>query len=336
MDFAIERSTRTSRLAALCFAPLLLALIAAPYWADRGVLSLMVEFFYFLALAQSWNLLAGFAGVVSLGQQAFIGLGGYTLFFLTVTRDWHPMAALCVAGMVGAAVAVPGAALVFRLQGPYLAIGTWVMAEALRLGFSQVASLGAGSGISLPVSVAKAMVVAPLSRDGVLYLLALALALAATFGAYWLLRSRQGLALTAIRDNEGAARSSGVDSRRVKLFVFVAAGFASSLTGALIYLTKLRISPSAAFDVNWTSYLIFIVVIGGIGTIEGPVIGAAVFFLLRQYLADLGSWYMIILGGIAVLVMLQLPAGLWGSFARRFDVQILPTRRRLTPGKEGA
>jgi branched-chain amino acid transport system permease protein len=329
MKVVVQRSTTTSRVATVAFVPVVIALLLAPAWAGRGGLSLLVEFFFYLALAQLWNLLAGFAGVVSLGQHAFIGLGGYMLFLLAKLGHIHPFAALLLAGLIGAAVALPVAALVFRLHGAYLAIGTWVIAEIFRLGFSQITSLGAGSGISLSVAIVKSVDIPPLGRDGVLYLIALVLALASNFGAYWLLCSRAGLALTAIRDNETAARSSGVDSRRIKLFIYVATALGTSLVGALIYLAKFRISPAAAFDINWTSYIIFIVVIGGIGTLEGPIAGTAFFFVLREYLANLGSWYLILLGAVAVVVMLKMPLGIWGWFSREFDVYIFPTRRRL-------
>lgn len=329
MTISVERSTRVSRIAAIGFALITAVMLTAPLWCGRGQLSMLVEFFCFLTLAQLWNLLAGYAGVISLGQQAFLGLGGYAFFFLVMISGWHPMLALVVAGVVGALVAIPGAAIVLRLQGAHLAIGTWVVAEVFRLVFSEVTVLGAGSGISLPVAVARAIDVPVLRRDGVLYLLSLGLAVLSIALPYWLLCTRHGLALTAIRDNETAARTSGVDSFRVKLAAFVATGFGTALTGAVIYLDKLRISPTAAFDANWTSYVIFIVIIGGIGTLEGPIVGTIVFFVLRQYLSDLASWYLIILGCIAVAVMLKMPTGLWGAFSRRFDILLFPTRRRL-------
>src|SRR5262249_8141539 len=159
---------------------------------------------------------------------------------------------------------------------------------------------------SLPVQVASTLNAPVLGRDGVIYLLSLVIAVLSVALSYGLLCTRYGLALTSIRDNEKAARTCGVDSARLKLLVFVGAAFGTALTGALIYLTKLRISPNAAFDPNWTSYLIFIVVIGGIGTIEGPIVGTIVFFLLREYLSDFGSWYLITLGGLAVVVMLKM------------------------------
>ena len=124
-------------------------------------------------------------------------------------------------------------------------------------------------------------------------------------------------------------RPLGVDNFRTKLLVYVIAAFGTSAIGALIYLTKLRITPSAAFDINWTTTVIFIVVIGGIGTIEGPIIGTIVFFLLREPLAEFGSWYLMLLGATAVVIMLKAPEGLWGLIARRYDLHFFPVQRQL-------
>ena len=145
-----------------------------------------------------------------------------------------------------------------------------------------------------------------------------------------LLRSRYGLALKAIRDSELAARCSGIDVTRTKVLVYVVTAFATGMVGALIFLQKLRISPDAAFSVNdWTAFVIFITVIGGIGRIEGPIIGTAVFFLLRQTLADLGTLYLMMLGLVAILVMLAAPKGLWGLIVERFGWQVFPLERRV-------
>lgn len=116
---------------------------------------------------------------------------------------------------------------------------------------------------------------------------------------------------------------------RTKLSVYVIASFGAGLTGALIYLNLLRISPDAAFTVNWTAFMIFIVVIGGIGTIEGPIVGTLVFFLLREFLAEYGSWYLMLLGLVAVAVVLRYPQGLWGLIADRWDVRFFPVQRRV-------
>jgi branched-chain amino acid transport system permease protein len=332
MNVTVERSTRVSRIATVCFCVVIVVLLSAPWWCGRGELSMLVEFFYYLAIAELWNLLAGYAGVISLGSQGFIGLGGYSLFFFALNLGWHPMLALGLALIVGIIVALPAAAIILRLHGAYLAIATWVLAEVARLGFSELTSLGAGSGRSLDVSIVRRLELPFLSRDGILFLLALLCAVLTVALSYLLLCSKYGLALKSVRDNETSARSSGVNSYALKLQVFVATAASTTLIGALIYLTKLRISPASAFDINWTSNIIFIVIIGGIGTLEGPIIGTIVFFVLRQYLSDLGSWYLIILGALAVVIMLKMPRGLWGAFSDRFDVLLFPTRRNLVLG----
>ncbi len=153
---------------------------------------------------------------------------------------------------------------------------------------------------------------------------------------YRLLRSRHGLALSAIGDSEAAAESTGVDVLRTKFLIYVLTATATGMVGALIFLQKARISPDAAFSlVDWTAYVIFIVVIGGIGTMEGPIVGVAIFYLLQYYLAALGSWYLILLGALAVILMRFAPAGAWGLISRLFDVSLFPVRRRLIGQNSG-
>jgi branched-chain amino acid transport system permease protein len=172
-------------------------------------------------------------------------------------------------------------------------------------------------------------------REFEIYWLALGLTALVLAAIFALLRSRHGLALTAIRDNELAAQSNGIDVMRVKLIVYVLTAFGTAMVGALIFLQKLRISPDTAFSVNdWTAFVIFITVIGGIGRVEGPIIGTIVFFALRQALADLGSIYLLMMGAVAIVVMLWAPKGLWGLIAERFGWQALPLQRRLVPKEE--
>src|SRR5690242_21376146 len=149
----VEHATPSSRVGTTFIAAALVILAVAPYWGDRQTLRLLAEMFTFIALASLWNLLAGYAGLVSVGQQAFVGLGGYVLFALAMLLDVNPILAIFIAGPVGALVAVPVALLIFRLRGAYFAIGTWVVAEVFRLLASQISILGGGSGISLPASV---------------------------------------------------------------------------------------------------------------------------------------------------------------------------------------
>jgi branched-chain amino acid transport system permease protein len=308
----------------------LIALALAPFWGDRQTLRLLAEVYAFVALASLWNLLAGYAGLVSVGQQAFVGLGGYLLFWLVIVLGVHPVLAIFIAGPVAALIAIPVAALTFRLRGAYFAIGTWVVAEVFRLLASQISVLGGGSGISLPAAAVIAMAPTRQAREFEIYWLALALTVIVLAAIVALLRSRHGLALTAIRDNEVAAQSNGIGVVRIKYIVYVLVAFGTSMVGALIFLQKLRISPDTAFSVNdWTAFVIFITVIGGIGRIEGPIVGTIIFFIMRQTLADLGSLYLLIMGAVAIVVMLWAPKGLWGLIAERYGWQALPLRRHL-------
>lgn len=331
----VEHATRASRIGMTVLALLVVALAAAPLWADRASLRLLGEIFTFVALASLWNLLAGYAGLVSVGQQAFVGFGGYVLFAAAILFGVPPVAAIIVAGALAALLAVPVAALMFRLRGHYFAIGTWVVAEIFRLVAAQIGALGGGSGVSLPAGVITGIAATRAMREYIIYWLALGLAVLVVGGIVWLLRSRYGLALTAIRDNETAARSNGISVMRIKYLVYVATAAGTAMTGALIFLTKLRISPDTAFSVNdWTAFVIFITVIGGIGRVEGPLIGTVVFFLLRETLADLGSLYLLMLGAVAIAVMLFAPRGLWGFVADRFGWQAFPLERRLAHDTE--
>lgn len=311
------------------FAATAVALAALAFVLDAGQQSMLVEFFYFVALAQLWNILAGYGGFMSLGQQAYLGSGGYVLFALAIFFKMPPLASIVLAGLFAAGMACIVAFAVFRLAGPYLAIGTWVIAEVFRLAFSQASALGAGSGISIPLEAVRSLDLGWMSRDMLLYFVALLLAVAVNYGAYRMLRSKYGLALCAIRDNESAASTMGIHQRHLKFAVYVVISAAYGMMGAFIFLTKLRISPASAFDINWSGYIIFIVVIGGIGTLEGPIIGCIVYFLMRQYLADTGSTYLILLGLIGIVVMRFYPRGIWGELAARHGIAFLPTRWHL-------
>ena len=331
----IERSRRASRLFAVFGFLLVCLLVAAPFFGSRSVLYLLVEIFVYISLASLWNLLAGYTGLVSIGQQAFVGLGGYSLFALTIFTGMPPFLAVLAAGPIAALFAIPTGFVVFRFKGAYFAIGSWVVAEVYRLTFAQVSVLGGGSGTSLPVEIVQHIASSRTERDSVIYWTGLGIAVGVITVIYLVLRSRWGLALTAIRDSEAAAESVGVDNYRTKFLIYFLTAGATGSIGALISLQKLRISPDAAFSVNdWTAFVIFIVVIGGIGRMEGPVIGTILFFILREFFADLGSWYLMFLGLFAIVMMLITPKGIAGWLAERFDLQIFPLGRRIVFPKD--
>lgn len=323
--YAVSLGTRASRLGLLVAVVACAALFTMPFWAASSTMRLAIEMMCFLVLAQMWNLLAGYGGLISIGQQAFIGIGAYGLFMCANHLGVNPFAAVLLGGLVSAVLSLPVAALTFRLKGGYFAVGTWVVAEVCRLAVSNVQLLGGGSGQSLTAmrGIPKAF------RESTTFWLTAAIAVAMLALTYWVLRSRFGMALTAIRDSEAASKSQGIHVQKIKLYVFVLAAFGSGLVGALYYLNALRISPASAFDLNWVVIAIFIVVIGGIGTLEGPIVGTLVYFGLRELLADYGSWYLMALGLCAVIIMIKWPKGIWGAVQQRYDLRFFPVQRRV-------
>lgn len=319
---------------ALLLAALLLA--ALPVIASRALVQDVFGVLCLLVLALNWNMLAGFAGLVSVGQQAFVGIGAYTMFAAVILLGLDPLAGLLLGGLVAAAFSVPVAFFAFRLNGAYFAIGTWAVADIARLAFGQWRALGGGTGTSLPRDATRDMLgVAPLREllgisaaaavDALTYWLALALVLILLVASWLFLRSRMGLGLQAVRDNPVAARSVGIDPTRLKALVFVLAAFGTGLCGGLLFIQIGRVSPDAAFSLlDWTAFVIFIVVIGGIGTLPGPVVGVLVFYGLQRLLSDYGTVYLIALGLIGIAIMLFARRGLWGSFVERTGLDPLP------------
>jgi branched-chain amino acid transport system permease protein len=327
----VARDNRASRGALAAGLVLVATAATLPWWAPEGDASSwmrsFVEIACYFVFALMWNLLAGYGGMVSIGQQAFFGLGGYAMLVLGNFAGINPFLAVPLGALVAAAIAVPVSFVAFRLSGGYFAIGTWVIAEVFRLGVANVSAVGGGSGTSLTAlrGIERG------TREVATYGLALACTVAAVAGVYLFLRSKRGLALLAIRDNEIAAESQGIDVRGMKLAVYVVAALGSGLAGALYFLGNLRISPDAAFSVNWTAFAIFMVVIGGIGRIEGPIVGALVFWALNHFLSDYGTWYLLGLGLLAIVTTLGFRQGLWGWAQQRWAWSLFPTQRRLEP-----
>lgn len=323
--FDVSRATAASRAGAAVAIVLVGLLASFPWWAEQGWMREFNEIACYLIFAMMWNLLAGYGGMVSIGQQAFLGLGGYALVAMGNFGGVNPFVAVPIAALATMLVAYPVSKIAFRLQGGYFAIGTWVIAEVFRLSIANISAIGGGSGTSLTAlrGIEKA------TRVSVTFWLCLVSAVASVALVYWFLRSRQGLALLAIRDSEVASESQGVNVRATKLGVYMVAAFGAGLAGALYFLGNLRISPDAAFSVNWTAFTIFIVMIGGIGTIEGPIVGAVLFWLLSKYFSEYGTWYLVGLGLLAIVVTIRFPRGLWGWLSQRYDLHFFPVQRRL-------
>ncbi len=320
----VRRTQRSTKWTTLGLGVAVTVLAALPYLAYTTVTDRLVTFLILLTMASMWNLLAGYAGLVSVGQQAYIGLGAYAVLQLS---DWgvQPYLGVFLAAAVCALIALPTSLLAFRLRGDYFAVGTWVIAEVYRLLIVRDNTLGGGSGRSLTTLSGLDQVV----REAITYWVALAVAVLSLLGCHLLMRSRLGLALAAVRDDETAARGAGVDVGRAKRIVYLVAAAGGGAAGGVLLVSSLNVHPDAAFSVQWSAFMIFISVIGGIGHVEGPIIGAIVFFALQQIFADYGSWYLVLLGGLAVAGAVWLPGGLWGALRRRTGAQLFPLGYRV-------
>ncbi|WP_211881127.1 branched-chain amino acid ABC transporter permease [Pseudarthrobacter albicanus] len=316
---AVVRSGKAPKATGGLLAAAVVILAALPYVAFTGATSAMVTFFVLLIMASMWNLLAGFGGMVSVGQQAYVGVGAYTVLAFA-NLGMHPFLALPLAALTCAVFAIPTSWLAFRLRGDYFAVGTWVIAEVYRLVIIRFDSLGGANGKSLPGLSG----MDPVLRGALTYWAALAIAALTVTGCYLLMRGRTGLALTAVRDDETAARANGVGVTWSKRLVYLVSAAGCGAAGGILIIDSLSVQPNAIFSVQWSAYMIFIVILGGIGYLEGPLLGAIVFFVLQQLLAGYGSWYLIILGLIGVAGAVWLPHGLWGTITRTTGLQLFP------------
>jgi ABC-type branched-subunit amino acid transport system permease subunit len=340
---------------------LLLVLLALPLALDARsyVLHLLFTVFLFATFGHAWNLLAGYAGLLSFGNQVFVGLGGFALaivYYYTPLNHWSALPFATLAGLafawllavplserssggalwkpIGIAVALwllyellvwkypqadvfrsayvrrvsilllifLGALPLLRLQGAYFAVATWLVAASVATVFNEWEVVGAGGGMQIKSNVTL--------RE--LYYASLALLVVATAIIWRLLRSRYGLALTAVRDDEEAARTVGIDIRRMKTVVFLLAGAFTGTAAGLYYIDAVIITPPAAFDISWSAYFVFVVVAGGMGTLPGPIIGAAIYVALDRLLAGYAGKGLLVLGLASMAIMLVMPRGVMG------------------------
>jgi branched-chain amino acid transport system permease protein len=324
----VTRSRRSTLWAGVAAIILVAVLAYLPYVVYAHTTNLLVQFFSLLIMASMWNLLAGFAGLVSVGQQAFIGLGAYFVVALA-NQGMSPFTAIPVA-TVGAGVAgLLAWWLVSRLRSGYFAITMWVIASVCMLIIIQIGSLGSGTGIGLA-----GLTESPTDLTADTYWATLIVTVVVFVAIYWLLRSPVGLVLTAIRDDETGARSVGVRVGSARRLVFIVAALGCGAAGALYAISQQFIVPSAAFSVSFSAEMIFITIIGGIGTIEGPIVGTIVFFVLQQTLSQDGTWYFIILGLVAMAVAIWAPRGIWGVVQDKLGVRLFPVGYYLWPHGE--
>jgi branched-chain amino acid transport system permease protein len=317
--FRVARSRRNVAWTGAVALIVIVVLAMFPYIVYSGTTAILVQAFIVLTLASMWNLLAGYAGLVSVGQQAFVGLGAYFVLILAI-NGLSPFAALPVAVIGSGVAALPLWWLVSRLRSGYFAIATWVLAATVMLIIEKFSSIGGGTGMPLPGFSG----MDPTLLTAYTYWAGLAVTVAALATIYLLLRGRLGLVLTAVRDDEVAARSSGARVGLARMLVFVVAGAGCGAAGGVLAISQLQVQPAAVFSVQWTAVMAFATIIGGLGTIEGPIIGTVVYMVLQQTLASYNAWYLIILGLVAIFVALFARRGLWGLVDARINVRLFP------------
>jgi branched-chain amino acid transport system permease protein len=333
--FRVQRWTPVSVLFTGGLSGVVVALAFAPVVLGENSQNNLIQLYFLVIMAMMWNALAGYGGMVSVGQQGFIGIGAYAAVFLSVQHGLNPYLSMLLATLIGGAIAVPVAAVVLWLRSGAFAIATWVVAEvfAILVSLDPNPAIGGGTGTSalLPFTLRYT----PEQRLHYTYWAALGAVAVLLLLLFVLLRSRLGGSLQAIRDDEEAAASVGVRVLLGKGILVVVAGAGCAAAGTIILawqLSVLPLGPDSVFGINWTARMIFMVLVGGLGTFEGPIIGAVVLYFLQTYVSISGVWYFVMLGGVAIGFALLMPRGIWGTIQERFNVQLLPVGYRLRSG----
>jgi len=315
----VYRWTPVSIVSVATVAGLQLLFALAPLVLGASAVERLTTLFIYGILALMWNALAGYGGLVSVGQQAFFGLGAYAVLRLA-DFGISVFPAMLLAAVLVAVVSLPIALVMLRLRTGEFAVGMWVVAELAHLLVNLDSFIQGETGTSLVAMLA----FTPERRRAFTYWAALATMVALAWIVFALLRARLGTAAQAIRDNEEAASSVGVPVAATKRTLFVLSAFGCAAAGALWVATTISFQPKTYFSVQWSAYMIFMVLVGGIGTFEGPVLGAVLFFAVETLFGASGVWYMIGLGATALVFSLLLPRGIWGTIEQRFDIRLLP------------
>ncbi|RPH69168.1 MAG: branched-chain amino acid ABC transporter permease [Myxococcaceae bacterium] len=297
-------------------------LLLAPVFAQRGMLNDLWNMAFFVVLASAWNLLGGFAGQVSLGYSAFVGIGAYTTVLLA-NAGWSPWLTLPVGAALAVAFSVAVGLPTFRLRGPYFTIATIGVGEAVRVIASGLEFTGGSSGLRMPQGT---------FDFNANYYAMVGLALLTLALVAWLQKHAFGLALEAIRQDIDAAEALGVHSTQAKLTAHAISAALVAIGGGLFATNFQYISPGSVFDFRLSLTIVLMPIVGGMATITGPVLGALLFSYLQiKLLASptLRDSYLFIYGGLLIVVMLFEPKGIVGLWERLIGLR--PRRRAQPP-----
>jgi branched-chain amino acid transport system ATP-binding protein len=302
---------------------LLLALVAVlifsvPAWGSGYDLLVAYEIAQLAALALAWNVMAGYGGLVSLAVAAFVGIGSYATAKLSISAGFALVPSILAGGVFAVVFAMLVSVPMFRFRGLYFTIGSLVLASALGIFMVNYNGLGGNAGLTFTD-------VAPTPTQ--LYQLAAGCAVVAMLGTALIVRGRLGLGLMAVRDDEDVAERVGVATFRTKLVSFVLSAFVIGLIGGLQAQKLGHIEPYGSFALTWTINAVNAAIVGGIGTIVGPVVGAAIVVELSERLANHPETHLMIIGALLIAIIRFAPAGIWGT-ALRFGA---PALRRVLP-----
>jgi branched-chain amino acid transport system permease protein len=299
-------------------------LTAVPYFAGGPAEQPLIVAFTFIAMASLWNLLAGFSGLTSFGQHAYIGAGAYGLY-LVASHGVNPFVGIVPAAVIAGIVSLPVSALLLRLSGGYFAVASLVVAAVFQILVTLAPSVGGTTGVSLPGLAGYG----PVYREALIYWAAMIVAIISVAGVFLLVRAGFGLDARAVGSDPVAAASLGVRVGRIRLLAYAAAAIGTGAVGALIAMQTLFIEPTSVFSIQYSVDMLFMVLVGGMGTIEGPIIGALILFGLQQWLSQYGAWYLVLVGGVAVVATLTVPRGLWGFVSARWGWSLFPVGYRV-------
>jgi branched-chain amino acid transport system permease protein len=322
----VSRWSRTATASTAVAVVVVVLLAGVPYVLGGPAEQPLITLLTFVAMASLWNLLAGFSGLTSFGQHAYIGVGAYALY-LVAAHGVNPFPGVALAGVIAAVISLPTSMLVLRLSGGYFAVATLVVAAVFQIAATLSPSVGGTTGVSVPGLAGYS----PVLREALVYWATLVVAVASVAGVYLLVRRTFGLDARAVGSDPVAAASLGVRVGRSRRLAYLIAAGGAGAVGALIALQTLYVEPTSVFNVQYSVYMLFMVLVGGMGTIEGPVIGALVLFGLQEALSAYGAWYLVIVGGLAVAATLVASRGLWGLVSDRFGWSLLPVGYRVLP-----
>jgi len=296
------------------------ALVIAPHVFDRYTVFLLYLLWLNISLAQSWNLLAGYAGLISLGVAAFFGIGAYTAGMTIAHLGFPFIVGALLGGFLAAVFAAIVATPIFRFRGIYFAIGTLVLSEALRIFMINWKFTGSAEGLNMPLESGASLMS--------YYYVMLCVAAGATLLVVVILRTKLGMGLRALGDNENSAQNMGVNTLRTKLWAFLLSAFVTGVAGGVHASNMGSIEPYSIFNAMWTLSTANMVIIGGIGTILGPILGSIFILALGELLADYHTFHLAITGVLLILIIRFIPAGIWGEVrATRWVRRVMETTR---------